>query len=86
MGYLVPCFLKNIDQYVSYNLSTVFNLFFIKEAEASFYMTVALVDFILVIEAEYLCTVFTVRFSNLDVQSNVMTFGFTTFQCATSFL
>lgn len=52
-------------------------------------MTVALVDFILVIETtetEYLCTVFTVHFFNLDVQSNVMTFGFTTFQCATSFL
>lgn len=52
-------------------------------------MTVALVDFILVIETreiEYLCTVFTVHFSTLDVQSNVLIFGFTTFQCVTSFL
>lgn len=48
-------------------------------------MTVALVDSILIIETEYLCTVFTERFffSNLDVQRNVLTFGFITFQCAT---
>lgn len=86
----MPCFLKNIDQYISCIPLTVFNqVVFLKESQTSFYMTVALVDFILdieTIETEYLWTVFTVPFSNLDVQGNVLIFGFTTFQCATSFL
>lgn len=39
-------------------------------------MSVALVDFILVIQTDYVCAVFTVHFSNLDVQSNVLSFRF----------
>lgn len=52
-------------------------------------MTVALVDFILVIETietEYLCAVFTVHFSNLDVQSNVLIFWFYYFSMCNFFL
>ena len=64
---------------------TVINLFI---KVASFYMTVALVDYILIIESDYLYSIYCTFscFSSLDVQNNVLIFGFTTFQCATSFL